>query len=352
MTPLSIRSHVLLAVAAACIGAPAHASIVVASYANCLEGGTLVNRSWTSQYPNLSEWSFALTQTNYTQDGLRTVAGSQVAPGRVTAEFRFAPSYRVSLVVANHWAFDGHAYYGVTTSATSCANPDVKVYEVPQRISAVGTAGGGLAGNAQFVPTLALPAPATTRSQPGVRIDSAANVLPAEHLERSKLQWEQSAAQATVTAVEQMLADASQARLGRAAARQHAALAERLTFAEARVGSTSLAKLTPAVSLPAGNNLASGWTGLTRIYRIGPSSWVMLEEMDLDAMQASVVILRESINSEVNGSPALLRSTGEAHDPSLTALTWIANGKRYSLKTNLPANQAGERLLAIARGMY
>jgi hypothetical protein len=155
-----------------------------------------------------------------------------------------------------------------------------------------------------------------------------------------------------VTAVEQMLADASQDRLGRAAARQRAAPADRLTFAEARVGSTSLAKLTPAVSLPAGNNLASGWTGLTRIYRIGPSSWVMLEEMDLDAMQASVVILRESINSEVNGSPALLRSTGEAHVPSLTALTWIANGKRYSLKTNLPANQAGERLLAIARGMY
>ena len=332
---------------------PAHATIVVATYANCLEDGTMVDRSWTTQSPYLAEWSFALTQTNYTQDGLRTLTGSQIAPGRVRAEFRFAPSYRVSQVVANHWGFDGYAYYGVTTSATTCTSPGVQFFEEPRRAPSSALASNVSSGIGQIAPALDLPAsqPTPAATQRGVRIDSVANVLPPDHFERSKQEWEHFAAQATATGVAQLLEQASSAPTKRAAGQANAS-SHRLTFAAAHVGSTPLGNVSPSLNLPTGSNLAAGWTGSTRIFRIAPSSWVMLEEMDLDAIQANVVILREAINSEVNGSPALLRSTTDAHGPSLTALTWIANGKRYSLKTNLPAAQASERLLSIARGLY
>lgn len=335
------------AASAAMALAPAHATIGVGTYANCdFDGTTKYNNSWTGQQPYLAEWSFSLSQTNYTAAGVQTTQGQTFYPGYVVANTFYPVGYPVYQAVGNHFGADGHAYYAVTTVASTCAG-DVRSYQEPPHLAlgattqAAGSAATQATGSTAVAGAAAAAAPA-----PGVRIDATASVMPLAQYQQQQRTWSLMAPRATADGVAAMLADTKHPSFERALAAHR----ERLTFSPARTGNTELAKLAPAKSLPAGNSSDAGWSGYTRIYRTA-DGWVMLEELDLQALQASVVIMRESINADVNGSPALLRSAS-AQGTNLTALTWIANGKRYALKTNAAPAQAGERLLAIARGLY
>ncbi len=332
------------AVLAATAFGSAHATITVSTSANCnlyaSQDGLKQNSSMTFQQPYLYEWSFELTQTNYTAAGVETVQGAHFGPAMVLAAMNYPVGYPVYQAVGNHFGADGYAYYVVTTSASTCV-ADRRTYQEPTHLSAAGAAmlaPVGAAGQS---------AGASAAGARGVRIDTASSVMPSSKYQQLRQTWALLAPRAAAEGVAAMLSDTKHASFEQALT-QHQ---ERLTFTAAQTGSTELAKLTPAKSLPAGNAADAGWSGYTRVYRTGPHEWVMLEELDLQALQASVVILREAINADVNGSPALLRSAS-ADGVNLTALTWIANGKRYSLKTNAAPAKASDRLLAIARGLY
>lgn len=363
MKSLLSRSSLLLAMAVACMGtlAPAHARIGVGTQANCFDGLNNYNYSWTGQQPYQAEWTFAMSQTSYTAAGPKTVPGWQFIPGFLTATLYFAPSFPVYQAVGNHFGSDGYAYYAVTTSASSCNPGDVRIFQSAGKASSADSTLGTLdsedaaaiastgAANAEAAPAM----PASRGAQAmlatrGARIGSIAQVWSAsEHRQAQKL-WAQRAADATSSSVAHLLGDAQQASFESAVARG----SDRLAFVAAQVGSTELSKAGLAKSLSGGARGDSGWSGYTRVYRTGATEWVMLDEMDLNTMQASAVIFQEVINADVNGAPALLRSARGSGGTNLTTLTWIANGKRYGLKTNAAPAKASERLLAIARGLY
>jgi len=77
-----------------------------------------------------------------------------------------------------------------------------------------------------------------------------------------------------------------------------------------------------------------GWTGLTRLFVARGIGVVMLEEIDYVAAGGGLMMIKEAINEDINGRPAILRVKKGQGGKALTELTWATDNKIYTLSTN------------------
>lgn len=87
-----------------------------------------------------------------------------------------------------------------------------------------------------------------------------------------------------------------------------------------------------------GGTLApEGWTAVSRLFVAPGVGVTMLEEIDYVAAGGGLMMIKEAINHEVNGHPAILRVKKGRSGKAVTELTWASAGKIYTLSTNSAA---------------
>lgn len=97
-----------------------------------------------------------------------------------------------------------------------------------------------------------------------------------------------------------------------------------------------------------------GWTGLSRLFVVPKLGLVALDEVDYIASEGGMIFIKEAINQDINGLPAILNVKQSRNNKGVTELTWATDQKIYTLSTNraLKNEKAIDEFLAIARSIF
>ena len=95
------------------------------------------------------------------------------------------------------------------------------------------------------------------------------------------------------------------------------------------------------------------WTGLSRVFDVAGLGLVVFDEVDYVASEASITVIEEWINVDVNGHPGIAKTARSEDGRTLVSVAWTTD--RFSLSLmlqptfpdNVESNQ--QALLAIAR---
>lgn len=102
---------------------------------------------------------------------------------------------------------------------------------------------------------------------------------------------------------------------------------------------------------PGGVKTDRGWTAVSRVFNMSQGK-VLLEEIDYVAAGGGLVMIKEAINQDVNGHPAILRVKGSRSGKSVTELTWATDRKIYNLSMNKAAKgKALAEFLELAQSL-
>jgi hypothetical protein len=100
---------------------------------------------------------------------------------------------------------------------------------------------------------------------------------------------------------------------------------------------------------PGGIKTGRGWTAVSRLFDMHQGK-IILEEIDYAASGGGMTMIKEAINQNVNGHPAILRIKTSQSRKSITELTWATDRKIYNLSMNKAAKgKALEEFLELAR---
>jgi len=97
------------------------------------------------------------------------------------------------------------------------------------------------------------------------------------------------------------------------------------------------------------------WTGIARYFDAPGIGLVMLEELDYGVTKASVTMVEEWINADVNGHPAIAKTARTTDGRVLVSVGWMTDHMSYSLllepvnPDDIEVNQ--QALLDIARNL-
>lgn len=130
------------------------------------------------------------------------------------------------------------------------------------------------------------------------------------------------------------------------------AAADGLSFSPMSVSATRLGSARLVAERAAVAKSPSGWTGLTRVYSLGAGQWAILDELDIAASGASVDVVAEAINTDVNGTPASLNIEHGPDGCKVATLAWISGGKSIRLMIGSRDHDARAGLLQTARLLY
>lgn len=133
-----------------------------------------------------------------------------------------------------------------------------------------------------------------------------------------------------------------------------AEVAPKLKLSPANLGSSSLGQAVLLGATASGGYTEEGWTGLNRIFVVPKMGIVGLEEVDYIASQGGMAFIKEAINQDVNGFPAILSVKKSRSNKGLTELTWATDRKIYTLSTNhaLKNQKSIDEFLALARSIF
>jgi hypothetical protein len=97
------------------------------------------------------------------------------------------------------------------------------------------------------------------------------------------------------------------------------------------------------------------WTGVARYFDVPGVGVLMLEELDYAVAKASVTMIEEWINTDVNGHPAIAKTAHTADGRVLVSVGWMTDRMSYSLllEPAKPDDTEGNQrvLLEIARNL-
>jgi hypothetical protein len=97
------------------------------------------------------------------------------------------------------------------------------------------------------------------------------------------------------------------------------------------------------------------WTGIARYFDVPGVGLVMLEELDYAVTKASVTMIEELINTDVNGHPATAKTAHTTDGRVLVSVGWMTDRMSYSLllEPAKPDDTEGNQrvLLEIARNL-
>lgn len=122
----------------------------------------------------------------------------------------------------------------------------------------------------------------------------------------------------------------------------------------ANLGSSVLGQAVLLGASASGGHTEEGWTGLSRIFVVPKLGLIGLYEVDFIASQGGVAFIKEAINQDINGSPAILSVKQSQSKKGLTELTWATDQKIYTLSVNraLKSQQSIDEFLALARSIF
>lgn len=103
---------------------------------------------------------------------------------------------------------------------------------------------------------------------------------------------------------------------------------------------------------PGGTLTEGGWTSLTRVFVVPKLGTLMLVETDYTASGGGLIMIKEAINQNINGHPAILRKKKSQTGKSITELTWATDIKIYNLSLNRMVKGAAlDRFINIAQSI-
>ncbi len=128
----------------------------------------------------------------------------------------------------------------------------------------------------------------------------------------------------------------------------------KLKINPANVESSPLGQAVLLGATASGGHTEEGWTGLNRIFVVPKLGLVGLDEVDFIASQGGIAFIKEAINQDVNGFPAILSVKQSRSNKGLTELTWATGQKIYTLSTNraLKNQKSIDEFLALARSIF
>lgn len=131
-------------------------------------------------------------------------------------------------------------------------------------------------------------------------------------------------------------------------------VAPKLKINPANLGSSTLGQAVLLGATASGGHTEAGWTGLNRIFVVPRFGLVGLDEVDYIASQGGAAFIKEAINQNVNGFPAILSVKQSRSNKGLTELTWATDQKIYTLSTNraLKNQKSIDEFLALAHSIF
>lgn len=122
----------------------------------------------------------------------------------------------------------------------------------------------------------------------------------------------------------------------------------------ANLEASPLGKVVLLGASASGGQTETGWTGLNRLFAVPTLGIVGLDEVDYIASQGGMIFIKEAINQDINGFPAILSVKQSRSKKGVTELTWATDQKIYTLSTNraLSNQKAIDEFLAIARSIF
>lgn len=130
-------------------------------------------------------------------------------------------------------------------------------------------------------------------------------------------------------------------------------IAPKLKLSPANLSSSALGQAVLLGATANGGYTDEGWTGLSRIFVVPKLGIVGLEEVDYVASQGGIAFIKEAINQEVNGFPAILSVKQSQSNKGLTELTWATDRKIYTLSVNraLKKQKSIDEFVSLARSI-
>lgn len=123
-----------------------------------------------------------------------------------------------------------------------------------------------------------------------------------------------------------------------------------LAISPASLSGTDLEKAKLLGASTAGAYRNEGWTGLVRVFVAPGLGPVVLEEYDFVAGGGGLVMIKEAVNENINGYPAVLRVKKSLSGKSVAELTWVSDRKIFTMRANPAANaRKGDDLVRIAK---
>ncbi|MET0937211.1 MAG: hypothetical protein ABWX83_14545 [Luteibacter sp.] len=115
-------------------------------------------------------------------------------------------------------------------------------------------------------------------------------------------------------------------------------------------------ELSPMVEATTAGGLSEGkWTGISRSWDVAGLGFIQLDESEYKDSGGSITLVRELLNSDVNGHPATVRTVRSADGATLVSVSWVTETttRRLNLQPVDPAaTKANEQaLLSLARSL-
>lgn len=88
---------------------------------------------------------------------------------------------------------------------------------------------------------------------------------------------------------------------------------------------------------PSGTFKNGLWTGITRFYRLEDGALVEIVETDLSAVRGRLYMVPESINTEINGKPAIAAVLKNAVGREIRQVVWVHGPKAFELRLLKPS---------------
>lgn len=141
----------------------------------------------------------------------------------------------------------------------------------------------------------------------------------------------------------------------RSVVRTGAELRQRLSSAPADLSHTALGQAELLSTEPTGTLSAGRSTGLVRLYRLGQGGIIVFSEDDYIASGTKITLIRETLNTDVNGVPARAYAARSNDGRAKAELRWVTPTRSFwlTLITDDGARiESGEKLLMqIANGI-
>ena len=88
--------------------------------------------------------------------------------------------------------------------------------------------------------------------------------------------------------------------------------------------------------VPEGTIPGGPWTWMSRLMEGPNGTFVRLSEWDFKADDGGILLIKEFLNVEVSGAPATLSLSIAKSGRALWSLTWVRDGKQYTLDMSAP----------------
>ncbi|MGH8808160.1 MAG: hypothetical protein ACREX0_09815 [Noviherbaspirillum sp.] len=86
---------------------------------------------------------------------------------------------------------------------------------------------------------------------------------------------------------------------------------------------------TLVAAAPSGTQIDNAWTGVERFFQIEGAGSVRLSEFDLGATKGKFYMLKDAVNTRVNGKPAISKVFTDDDGQSIEEVVWVSGNKFY-----------------------